>query len=206
MSVDNSAGSSTTGDAGSGESGELKIKYSAEELTRKLTETSSEAKKHRLKAEALQAQLEELQSKVSKAEEDKLQEQGRFKDMYEQAKKQLEESNKKLKEKDSKYAYTVVTSRIASEAAQAGCKRTDDLIALMSTKGWMNDLEVDENFNVSADSVKSVLEKAQKEMDYLFGKPAPNLKDGVPASTIGKAKSLKEMSLSEKLELYKQAK
>lgn len=180
------------------ESGDIEVKHTEAELTKRLVEVSAENKKRREAEAKLKRQIDELATKLSAAEETKLQEEGKFKDAYEKTKKDLEVQVKANKELKAGYAYNVITSKLSAEAAKMGCTKTDHLMKLMQTDKLLGELEVDESFNISEDSAKQVLEKAQKEYNYLFGKTAPQVKDAAPQKPDTKVDPMDGMTLAQK--------
>lgn len=79
-----------------------------------------------------------------------------------------------------------------------GCQNPRDLINLMAADKDFEALDYDEDtLRVSGDSLKTLLEKAREERSYLFGKPAPNIQSGVPATPEKKDLDLSKLSLTE---------
>lgn len=146
-----------------------------------------ENKKYRQRAQ-------ELEKKLQLAENEKLAEQGKWKELADQKTKALQEYEQKLKESNTKYAYKVVTSQIVAEASRLGCVDPEALIQLAP----VHELEVDEEFNVNTQSVKTLLDNMQKTKPYLFQKQAPQVKDGVPSSKVEKGVDWKKLSIKEK--------
>lgn len=178
----------------SGDAQEIKVNRSAEDYAKRVVELSAENKRFRESNKTMKNQMSDLETRVKEYSEKSLKEQGKFQEAYEATKKDLESERAKRTQEKQAYAYKVVSSQLGTEAAKLGCLNTDALIKLASAEGLINDLEVDENFEVSQESLKVALDKAQREHHYLFGKPTPSVKDGVPGST--KPKTITKNDLS----------
>jgi hypothetical protein len=189
----------TENESVSQESKELVVNRSAEEYAARVKELAHENEKRKLKERKLKEELDGVQAKLKAIEDSKLQEQGQFKEAFEKAKKEAEDLKAMSKKQQATYAYKVVTSQVKEEAIKAGCVDPDAFIKLASANGLLNDLEPDDEFNVKSEDVKAIVEKAQKNMTYLFGKQAPSVKDGIPAKPQA-GNSLDKMTLQQKLE------
>lgn len=121
---------------------------------------------------------ETLKKRLDEIESSKLQEEGKFKESFEKASKRASELEKELKVTKATYAYNTVRSQVVAEAAKAGCVDAEALVNLYHTD--LSELDPDEQFNVKPESVKSLIERAQKEKAYLFQKQAPKVHSGVP--------------------------
>jgi predicted nuclease with TOPRIM domain len=192
---------------GTGDTAEIKVDRPAEEYARKLVEVSAESKKFRQKASSLVGELEKTQAELNKLREEKLKEQGQWKTMYEDLKSKYDLESEARKKDRAAFAFKTVTSQFAAEASKTGCARVEDLIKLASADGILNDLEVSsEDFSVSPDSLKSVVEKAQKAYPYLYAKPTPNVRDGIPSQNKSATLSKEDFSSMKMEDLIKLAK
>ena len=181
----------STSQSGSDES--LEVTRTPEELTKRLKETAEEAKKHRQNNAELKARLDAI-------ENERLAEQGKHKEMAEKYKARVEHLEKESRESKAKSALRAVESQVKAEATKLGCVDPDALLRLMDT----SELDVDqESFSVEGSSMKSALEKLQKEKSYLFQKSAASHRDLPPGNGKDgfKPKTVKEMSLKEKLDM-----
>lgn len=200
MSTEVSAESSQTDSESENQSTkEVVVNRSAEEYAARVKELANENEKRKLKERKLKESLDEVEAKLKAIEDSKLQEQGQFKEAFEKAKKESEELKTQNKKLQATYAYRVVTAQVKEEAIKAGCVDPDAFIKLASANGLLNDLEPDDDFNVKSEDVKSIVEKAQKNMTYLFGKQAPSVKDGIPSKPQA-GNPLDKMTLQQKLE------
>ena len=188
MADDTSAESGATSNTESGEetNTEQTVRAdgrSADEYAQKLVEVSAENKKFRQKASKLAEERDALQKQIEGLREQQLKEQGQYKQMYEEMKSKYDAQDSQLKKDRAAFAYKTVTSQFAAEAAKAGCTKVDDLIKLATADGIISELEVSqEDYSVTPDSLKAGLERAQKQYSYLYGKPTPVVRDGVPTS------------------------
>lgn len=188
-------------DAGSKKT--VEVKHTPEELTQRVVELSAENKKRREREQKLKADLDEREKRLKEIEEKNQKESGQYKELYEKAAKEKTELEDKFKKTKTSYAFKVVSGQFSTEAVKAGCINPKDLVDLAGTRGYLNDLDVDDEFNVSADSLKAVLEKCQKEMAYLFGKAAPKVNDLSPkgnSTPDGGDPAISKMTLEQKLQ------
>lgn len=175
--------------SGEAENKDLEINRSAEDYARRTVELSGENKKMRLKNAELMARLDAI-------DKERLEAQGKFQEIAQKEKERAENAEKQLKEVAKKFGSKLLEKAVESEAAKVGCVDTQALLALAN----VNEIEVDEEFNIDTTSVKAVIEKMAKEKPYLFQKTAHNPKDLPPGNgkETFKAKSVKDMSIAEK--------
>jgi chromosome segregation ATPase len=182
MSEKISAESGTTENTESGNTETIiKADRSAEEYAARLVEVSAENKKFRESNKALKAQMDDLSSKFSKLNEERMKEQGNYQEAWTKTKSELEAERDARKREKQAYAYKVVSSQLEAEAAKTGCLNPQAFVKVAKADGLINDLEVNDEFEVDPNSLKSTMEKAQKEYSFLFGKPTPSVRDGVPS-------------------------
>lgn len=165
---------------------EIVVNRSPEEYAKRVQELAAENKRRKESERALKAQLDDISKKLQEKETKEVEEQGKWKDAYEKIKAELESTKTQAKQKESTFAFKTVSGQFAAEAAKAGCLNPTALTKLATAEGLLNDLEISDEFEVSQESLKAAIEKAQKEHHYLFGKTTPAVRDGVPG---GKTKS-----------------
>jgi hypothetical protein len=190
--------SATTVEIEANTESEIVVDRPPEELARKLKSYANENEQRRKAEKALKKQLEDAQAKLKTAEEAKLKEQGQWQQAYESSKKELDEAQKKLKQMHSTFAYKTVTSQIKEQAVKNGCVDTEAMIKLAAANGLLDSLEPDDEFNLSAETVKTIVADAQKSMPYLFGKPAPVVRDGQPTNKPNVKSSFESIPLKDK--------
>ena len=125
-----------------------------------------------------------LKGRLKSFEEKELKEReksGQFETLYREANERLQALEQQNKQTIANFAYSSIESQFEAEAIKAGCQRIEALKKLVDLKELAP--AVDEKFRVKPDALKSLIEKSQKEYDFLFSKPAPTVKDGGPASS-----------------------
>lgn len=187
--------SDATTDTESGsEESKITVDRTAEEYAKRLVEISAENKKFRETNKSLKAQMDEIQGKLKTITEEQLKAQGNYQEAFTKTKAELETEREARKRDRGAYAFKVVSSQLETEAAKAGCLNPQALVKIASAEGLINDLEVNEAFEVDQQSLKTAIEKAQKEHHYLFGKQTPSVKDGVPTGTTSKTTTKNDLS------------
>ena len=111
---------------------------------------------------AMQSKLQDAQEKLTKYEQDLLAAEGKKDDVIKSLRDQLEQSNSKLKETTSTFAWNTVQGQIKTEAKANGCVNPDKLIRLLSPEK-LKAIEVDDNYNVNGDDLKRIIEEAKAE-------------------------------------------
>ena len=164
------------------------VTKSAEELAKRLKEVSLEAKTNRQKNAELKKQLEEERKK-------QLAEQGQYKELaevYQRKATELESQTQKFKEM---FALKLVSDAVEVEATRLGARNVEDVLRLIP----MDQIPIDDQFNVDRNSVKVMMEDFKKNRDYLFmGRPGPKVADAAPAKVeTKKQKTIEEMSAEE---------
>lgn len=179
----------------------VEVNRSAEEYAKRVVELSSENKKRKQREQTLQKELEELKNTLSSLQEGQLSEQGKYKDAYDKTKKELETERGKFKTQVQAFAHRMVTSQLERAALSAGCQagQVKDLITLAGARGLLSDLEPDDEFNLSDDAIKQVLETAQQNWPYFFSRQAPTVKTGTPTSRAEKPQGIDSLPLHEKI-------
>lgn len=110
------------------------------------------------------AKLNELQQRLDAVENERLAEQGKYKELNAklmEEKKQLADSfGGKLKN----VGMTICKQQFAMEAARLGCVNTDDAFALFD----LNKYEIGDDFRIKDDELKAALSEMQRTKSYLF--------------------------------------
>lgn len=179
----------------------VEVNKSAEEYAKRVVELSSENKKRRQREQTLQKELEELKNTLTSLQDGQLSEQGKYKDAYDKTKKELETERGKFKTQVQAFAHRMVTNQLERAALTAGCQpgQVKDLITLAGARGLLNDLEPDDEFNISDEALKQVLENAQQTWPYFFSRQAPTVKTGTPKTSMEKPQGIEAMPLHEKI-------
>lgn len=145
------------------------------------TETSA-LKKHSDKLlgekKKLAQELNEMKLKFEAIEQEKLETQGKFKELNENLKKQLAESEIKFKGAVQKFGSKMLKTSFEQEAQKAGCVDPDALYKLVD----FETVEVSDDFSFNGDQLKALITDAQKQRAYLFKKDASAAKDVTPSN------------------------
>lgn len=170
------------------------VNRSAEELAKRLKEVSLEAKMNRQKNAELKKQLEDSQRT-------KLQDQGQHKELADIWQRKATESEAQTTKLRQAFALKTIADSVSLEAQKLGCIDTDALVNLLS----IEQIPIDDTFNVDQVSVKAMLEDFRKSKPYFFQKQAPRIADAAPGRqplTVGKP--LDKMSSKEIEDLLKE--
>jgi hypothetical protein len=160
----------------------ITVNRTAEELAKRLKEVSLEAKINRQKNAELKKQLEEK-------EKSKLVDQGQFKELADVYQRQATDYKAQADKLKQAFAVKTIADTLSLEAQKMGCIDTDALVNLIQ----LDQVPIDDTFNVDRESVKAMLEDFRKTKPYFFQRQAPRIADVTP----GKAPVVKEKSLSD---------
>jgi hypothetical protein len=172
---------------------EIVVTKSAEELAKRLKEVSLEAKINRQKYSDEKKKREEL-------EKQKLQESGQYKELSEIRTREAADARSQTNKLREAFVLKTVSDTLALEAQKMGCIDTDALINLLP----LNQVPIDEVFNVDRDSVRAILDDFRKSKPYFFQKPAPRIADANPAKVEAPVFDLNKLTLGEKAALLSQ--
>lgn len=175
---------------------DLEVKYTPEELTKKLVHTADEAKKYRQKMNDERKKRQELEAQLKKQETDKLAEQGKWKEHSEALEKELEAERDARKKDRESYATEGVISIVQREAVKLGVTNETDLADLVALAPW-NELEVDENFRPKTEDVKKMLLEQKKLRPRLFTGKKITIHDTDPGKDGGQKGDNREEYLKE---------
>lgn len=163
-----------------------KRQRSAEELEARLKEVSLEAKTYRQK-------LAEEKKRTAEIERKKLEEGGQFQELANRYKLDAEEAASRAEKLKQAFAVKTVADKVTAEAAKLGCIDPDLLVNVLP----LDQIKVDEMFNVDTVSVKTLIEDAKKQKPYLFQKPAVRVNDVTPSSKQVTPKPVEKMDAKE---------
>lgn len=124
------------------------------------------------------SEIAEMRAKLDAIEQEKMESQGKFKEQNELLKKQLVDSNNKLKNMFQEFGAKTLKGKFEAEAKNAGCVDSDALYKLVDLSG----VEINDDFSFDADQLKSVISEAQKSRGYLFKKEVSKVNDAAPNS------------------------
>lgn len=123
--------------------------------------------------------LEVMNSERQKLLDEKLTSEGKKDELLGSREKKIQELEGKLKKVVGAFGHKSLATVFSQEATKEGCVNVSDLLSLSDLSG----VEVDEDFNVNADQVKELIQRAKKERGYLFSQKSTMAKTGVPSSS-----------------------
>jgi hypothetical protein len=157
---------------------EIVATKSAEELAKRLKEVSQEAKVNRQKFSEEKRKREDL-------EKLKLQEEGKFKELSEIWQRKASDHEAQSTKLKQAFAFKTLSDTVALEAQKLGCIDTESLVNLLP----LDQIPIDETFNVDKESARAMIEDFRKSKPYFFQKAAPRVADinpGKPETKVGK--------------------
>lgn len=128
----------------------------------------------------LQAQYQEMQSKLDEAEKAKLEHEGKKDELITQLKSQIDAEKKRAAEVQKSSAMRVINMQVQAAAKDAGCVNPKALMKLAS----FDEVDFTDDLDLSEESVKKIISDAQKEHSYLFQKQVAQIKDATPGSNL----------------------
>lgn len=161
---------------------EFKPQLTAEEYAEKWRQASAEAKKFRQSFSSLKGEMDGLKAKLEEKESQELTKKGEWESVAKKEKMAREAIETQYKKDQAKWTFIQVSSQLEKEAIKRGCVDPRALVKLASTDGLIEELMVDEDLTVAPDSLKTTIEKAEKQYNYLFSKQAPKFRDGTPST------------------------
>lgn len=168
---------SDAGDTNTGDNGQ-------KDYQRLMSDLAAENKKYRQNYTRYKQELDDTREELQKVQESTLQEQGRFKDLYEKTQRELAvERETRLKDR-AVWTGHVVASSFAAEAAKVGCLHPVSLLKIANADGLLAqpDLVAEDSFDVNAEAISRLVQDAKKSNPILFAKATPAVRDGVPAT------------------------
>jgi len=152
----------------------IEVQGTPEELASRLKATSEEAKFYRQKNSSVTSELAAL--KESNAERDRVELETNGK--KDEAISAYRDENTKLKKQisdvNATYAYNARAAAVRRYADKAGCVDSDALIGLYS----LDEIPVDEHFNVDDIAVKSFVDQVKDKKRYMFSTSTPKYHSG----------------------------
>lgn len=122
--------------------------------------------------------LAQLEAEKAAREKEALEKQGEYQKLYESTKSELEKAKEERRKEKNFFVYKTIADQFKAAAASAGCTRLDALEKLVDLGELAG--EVDDDLTVKPAALKALIEKSQKDFDFLFAKEAPSVKDKPP--------------------------
>lgn len=145
----------------------------AYETYQKVLKEAKAAKERAKRADELEAQLRQR-------EEEELEKKGNYEELLARARDEANKYKDELKAHQQKYAWKTLTSKIELKAKEMGCKNPSKLILLMDNSD-LKSIQIGDDLSIDNESLESVLEKAKKENDFLFGDSSKKFANGTPS-------------------------
>lgn len=155
------------------------------DVERKLSDLAAENKKYRQSYAKYKTELDQTRDQLRQMQEQTLQEQGKFKDLYEKTNKDLADERSKRNNDRAQWTGHVVASRFAAEAVKLGCQDPMALVKIANADGLLSkpDLISEDSFEVNKETLMSIVQDAKKANPILFARPTPGMRDGAPSTT-----------------------
>lgn len=142
-----------------------------------------------------ESQFTELQDKISKLEQEKLEAEGNKDQLIESLRKELNERRTREKTIVGSIALSQGKNALIDHAVKMGCNSPDILTKLL--EGDLQNLEYDSDFKPDSEQVKTLVEEARKKNPILFSKEAPKVANhnlNTKAPQAQKTKPIKDMT------------
>lgn len=149
-----------------------------------------EKKSRDAKLREMQAQLEQYEAQAMEQEQDLTKKVDLFKTQAESAKAELTE----LK---SRIAENTISNQVKQKAVEAGCINADDLYSLVRNEPSFKAINIDDNYNIDAESLDELIKNAKKEKSYLFKKTDVQVHDIKQSHVPSGKKPVEKMSIEE---------
>jgi hypothetical protein len=155
---------------------------------------------------SLKAKLAELEAERDHQSQQKLAEQGKYKEQAESLLKKLSEKDEQVKKVVTTFGQKVFESEAKGLALGLGA-RPDAIDDILKVGNW-NDVEIDDSFNVNKEQLKLKIEELSKTKPWFFGGNPKAPESVIPGHASGKSfgKDLSKLSLDEIRELAKHIK
>jgi hypothetical protein len=151
-----------------------------------------ESKRYKSRLQETKKELEELRSKLEASKQSELAEQGKYKDLWQKE----SESKKQWVEK---YVQKTIKTAVVEAATKAGCIDPEAVYMM----GNLDLVEFDTE-NHTVDGVEVLIEEYRKQKPQMFGSQKKTvIHTTIPQTVEEKPRTVKDMSLTDKLEAFK---
>lgn len=130
---------------------------------------------------SMQEKYNQMMDKLAQLENDKLSAEGKKDELIKRLTDERDSFKQKLTGSVKAFARQITSGQVKQLATQMGCVDADAVLALYQDK--IEEVETDDNFNLSQEAVKEVLEQARVQRPYLFQKASPKLDTGSSGGT-----------------------
>lgn len=151
----------------------------------------------RKRLQELQSERDQLAKKFEDAELNETQKKGNFEEVINKQREAIKTLETTLNSSKETFADTQKKMAIKNEALKRGCKNPDKFIRLLD-QADLQMVQVNDNYEINADDVKSILDKAVKEDDIgLFTPNKVNVADRTPSNSSSDEKTMTIDKLSQ---------
>lgn len=145
---------------------------------------------------SIKAKMSEYEAKEQEREQSVLAEQGKFKEALESALSKKKELEQALEAKEKAFAKKIFTKEVQEVALSLGARK-DALDDIVKVGDWSS-VEIDENFSINKEQLKSQIASLSKSKPFYFASNAAAPRDVNTTSTAAPAdKKLEQMSIDE---------
>jgi hypothetical protein len=145
---------------------------------------------------SIKAKMSEYETKEQEREQSVLAEQGKFKEALESALSKKKELEQALEAKEKAFAKKIFTKEVQEVALSLGARK-DALDDIVKVGDWSS-VEIDENFSINKDQLKSQIASLSKSKPFYFASNAAAPRDVNTSSTAAPAdKKIEQMSIDE---------
>lgn len=122
---------------------------------------------------------EALKARLDAYEKDKLESEGKYKELNDQLRKEIEHTKSARKSDAAGFIQAQLQSQLEVEAAKHGCIDTEVLMSLANLPGLVEDVDMD-TYRAAPDKIVEEVERVRKARPYLFEKPTPKIDPTMP--------------------------
>jgi hypothetical protein len=145
---------------------------------------------------SIKAKMSEYEAKEQEREQSVLAEQGKFKEALESALSKKKELEQALEAKEKAFAKKIFTKEVQEVALSLGARK-DALDDIVKVGDWSS-VEIDENFSINKEQLKSQIASLSKSKPFYFASNAAAPRDVNTSSTAAPAdKKIEQMSIDE---------
>lgn len=143
-----------------------------------------------------------LQAELQLLQEEKLEREGKIEELNATYKTERDQYKSQLEKTKQQYAWNSLTNSIKAEASKHGCLDTDLLIKAIEDDD-LKRINVGEDFSIDMESLNSVIADTKKKRPMLFKSQSVPVANGTPSTKPKPKNTIKDMSLDELREAYK---
>lgn len=144
---------------------------------------------------SIKAKMSEYEAKEQEREQSLLAEQGKFKEALESAISKRKELEQALEAKEKAFAKKIFTKEVQEVALSLGARK-DALDDIVKVGDWSS-VEIDENFSINKEQLKSQIASLSKSKPFYFAGSAAAPRDVNTTSKAVTDKKLDDLSIEE---------